>query len=164
MFIQGVKAQLRGGTQTGRTAMRRAYSMAIFLEHSHGKLARSLRSVVEAARRAKPEETLVGVLPIDSETSPSVTEAAETLGLDRLLVGKSASHFGRLLAEPTASFLAQMQEQHQFSHWWATHSSIGKDVIFRMAGVLLTRSPSSPNREEATRLTTVSDIIEVVLS
>lgn len=132
-------------------AGRRWISSAILLEHTHGRLSAANQSTILAASRAGGEAP-VGVLAVKEDNSPVVEAARRLRGLGKLLVVTN-EHAERLMPEAVADLLAQVQQQRTFSHWWAVHSSIGKDIFPRLAGLLVARGESS--------VAPIADIIDV---
>lgn len=133
-----------------RLTQQRGISSAIFLEHYNGKLLTSNRSVISAARKAG-SQTSVGILAVDNENSPIISEAQKLPGLSKILVA-SNSGYSNLLPEAIAPLLASLQKNHNFTHWWGAHSSVGKGVLPRLAGILLSKDIS---------VAPVADIIDV---
>src|SRR5690349_14830515 len=126
---------------SARLILKRGISSAVFLEHSHGKLSPANLAIINAARQASRSDDVlpVGVLTAGGAQAEELLSSARKLpGLSKLLV---AIHDGleRPLAERMAPLLGQLQKQHNFSHWWAAHSTIGKDLMPRLAGLLLSQ-------------------------
>jgi electron transfer flavoprotein alpha subunit len=120
------------------------------LEHAKGKLAATNLAAIAAARKAGGEA--VGVLAVDSATSPIIEEARKLPGLKKVILAANPN-YERLLPEVTAPLLVALQKQHGFSHWWAAHTSIGKNILPRMAGLLVQNEES---------IAPVADVTEVV--
>lgn len=135
-------------------ASRRWITSAIFLEHSQGRLAAaSNRAAIRAARLAG-SETTVGILAVPSETDVIVAQAQRLSGLSSLIVAVNA-RYDRLMPEATATLLLHLQRQNNYSHWWAAHTSTGKNVLPRFAGLLL-------REDEHASVAPIADVTKVV--
>lgn len=111
--------------------VRRSASTAVFLEHNGTQLSKSNLAALRAAHKIASGPS-TGVL---LAANPSLVQEAQRLpGLSKLLVLSSGPD--RLLSEAAASALAKVQEQHKFTHWLACHSTVGKELLPRLAALL----------------------------
>lgn len=137
-----------------RAIRRRWISSAIFLEHSQGKLATVANSAaIHAARQAGFEKN-VGILAVSTETEAVIADAQRLPGLSSLIVAVNAD-YAHLMPEATATLLLHLQQKHNFSHWWAAHTSIGKNVFPRFAGLIL-------REDEEGSVAPIADIVKVL--
>lgn len=144
-------------------------SSAILLEHFQGKLGKNNWASIIAAKKV-PNNNIVGVLPLPPTNDRQALlkesqEFAARAGLQKLIISTHDS-FAHMLPEVVAPFLVQVQKKHNFSHWWSTHSSTGKNVIFRFVGewVAETDKDSEGNLNAVSgdaKVSAISDIIEV---
>lgn len=131
----------------------RNISSAVFLEHSQGKLAvTASRAAISAANKVSPTAKVVGVLAVEDVDSPVVGEAKKLPGLSKIILSTHKG-YSRLLPEVVTPLLLALQSRNEYTHWWTSHSSIGKSIFPRFTGALLGKGIK--------RVAPISDIISV---
>jgi electron transfer flavoprotein alpha subunit len=105
-------------------------AILVFCEHEHGKISPATRAAVEAAREIGGDvHLLLAGYRIDAATS----EAAGIIGVAQVLVEDDAL-YEHPLAENLAPFITEVADA--YSHVIAAATSIGKDVMPRVAALL----------------------------
>lgn len=110
--------------------LRRWASSAVFLEHNGSQLIKANLAAIKAAKKTDPSGTVCGVLIVSD--SKILEQAKQLPGLTNLILVSTDSK----LSESTASIIKEIQEKHSFSHWFAVHSTTGKDLMPRFAALL----------------------------
>jgi electron transfer flavoprotein alpha subunit len=138
-----VRTSICGNTLSYKSA-RRLYSTGntkslVLVEFlSNGQVAPSTLATITAAKQLKAPISAL-VLSTDSKEGREAVEKTE--GLDSVIVLNNDAYANVdkhqfTVAEFLEPLLAELQQQKQFTHIWAAHTTFGKNLLPRLGGTL----------------------------
>ncbi|OLY79436.1 Electron transfer flavoprotein subunit alpha, mitochondrial [Smittium mucronatum] len=111
---------------------RASLSSLVFIEHKDNKIDNATLSTITAAKKLGGE---VSALVAGSNASEVASEVSKLNGVDKVFFANSPV-FDHNLAEAISPLLLEVQKKTNCTHVLASHSSIGKRILPRLAAAL----------------------------